>query len=97
MKTFSIVDPKFFLVGVELEQFSSSKVTIFSRLLVPNVPPLLPLEALVFDFICKGIEVVTIEHGLRTDTGGGTGTAMSCTDVAARLNSLILLGTKYSK
>lgn len=39
---------------------------------------------------------VIAEEGLKTDAGGGGGTAISVT-AAAKLNSLTLRGIKYSK
>lgn len=101
MKTFSRPG-RFFLVGVEVTQLtpSSSNVTIFSRLLVAVLPPtsnsrvwLVPAVVVATPAATGG---VIAEDGLRTDVGGGGGTAMSVT-AAARLNSLTLRGTKYSK
>lgn len=99
MKTFSSPEI-FFLVGVEVAQFtpSSSKVTIFSRLLV--AVPEHSNNLGWFDdaeFDAEPIGGVRAEEGRKTDEGGGGGTAMSVTAAAARLNSLTLLGTKYSK
>lgn len=95
---------RFFLVGVEVAQLtpSSSNVTIFSRLLVAVLPPtsnkrdwLVPGAVVVVTPAATG--GVIAEDGLRTDVGGGGGTAMSVTAAAAKLNSLTLRGTKYSK
>lgn len=76
---------------------SSSNVTIFSRFLVTVValPPLAIVEFPVreFEFI-DGVTIVI--WGLNTEGGGGGGTAISLI-AAARLNSLTLRGTKYSK
>lgn len=95
---------RFFLVGVEVTPQltpSSSNVTIFSRLLraVLQPPPLPPSSNRVWLVVAitpGTIGGVIAEEGLRTDAGGGGGTAMSVT-AAARLNSLMLRGTKYSK
>lgn len=100
MKTLSRPDT-FFLVGVEVAQLtpSSSKVTIFSRLLVA-VPEHSNRRDCWFNGTGFTVEVtggVIVEEGRRTDEGGGGGTAMSVTAAAARLNSLTLRGTKYSK
>lgn len=99
MKTFSKPET-FFLVGVEVAQLtpSSSNVTIFSRLLVA-----VPVHSNNLDWFAdaeldaEGTGGVTVEDGRKTEVGGGGGTAMSVTAAAARLNSLTLLGTKYSK
>lgn len=99
MKTLSRAG-RFFLVGVEVTPSpSSSNVTIFSRLLVAVLQP--PASSsLVWLVATTGIPGATggviAEDGLSTDAGGGGGTAMSVT-AAARLNSLTLRGTKYSK
>lgn len=102
MKTLSKAG-KFFRVGVEVTPSpSSSNVTIFSRLLVAvlQLPPLLPSSNRVWLVATTVIPAATggviAEEGLSTDAGGGGGTAMSVT-AAARLNSLTLRGTKYSK
>lgn len=100
MKTLSRAG-RFFLVGVELTLSpSSSNVTIFSRLLVAVLQPPLPLSSSRVWLATTVIPAVTggviAEDGLSTDAGGGGGTAMSVT-AAARLNSLTLRGTKYSK
>lgn len=95
IKTLSRVG-RFFLVGVEVTPQltpSSSNVTIFSRLLVVILQPAAPVSS------NRGVAAtdgVIAEEGLRTDVGSGGDTAMSVT-AAARLNSLTLRGTKYSK
>lgn len=94
MKTLSSPET-FFLVGVDVTP-SSSKVTIFSRLLV--AVPVHSNNRDWFDGLATDASGgVSAAEGLSTDEGGGGGTAMSVTAAAARLNSLTLLGTKYSK
>lgn len=96
---------KFFLVGVEqtptpipptelltlAEVPSSSKVTIFSLLLAALI------ASDILPPICGPgfLKAEVADAGLSAEAGGG-GTAISLT-AAAKLNSLTLRGTKYSK
>lgn len=94
MKTLSRPET-FFLVGVDVTP-SSSNVTIFSRLLVAVLVHSSSRDWFTgFPTAVKG--GVIADEGRSTEEGGGSGTAMSVTAAAARLNSLTLLGTKYSK